>query len=198
MNEKPDIRSHQSLIEMLYVTNRLSPKMIADRISEGERKCSKNSVYLFLKEKGLLRTRKEASEVENRASRFWKAKTSVCKHCCSPFEKTNNRQRCCKACVPNKTAADRLRFYGISQIDYDRMIEEQNNACAICKKAFVELKSNAIHVDHCHKTNLVRGVICRKCNLGLSFVDDAGWLRDAIEYQSKRFSADIAVERHVV
>ena len=38
-------------------------------------------------------------------------------------------------------------------------------------------------VDHCHKTNVVRGTLCRKCNLALGYVnDDIDILNKLIDY----------------
>lgn len=40
--------------------------------------------------------------------------------------------------------------------------------CAICGK-----KDCSLVVDHCHKTSMVRGILCSECNLGLGkFKDD--------------------------
>ncbi len=45
-----------------------------------------------------------------------------------------------------------------------------------------------IEVDHCHKTGVVRGLLCRKCNVGIAFFDDdINRLQIAIEYISKWF-----------
>ena len=40
--------------------------------------------------------------------------------------------------------------------------------------------------DHCHKTGVVRGTLCQRCNTGLGlFRDDAGLLQKAIVYLQK-------------
>lgn len=61
-----------------------------------------------------------------------------------------------------------IRQYGITQSDYDAMCERQNNTCAICKEASTGARK--MHVDHCHKTGRVRGILCHRCNTKL------GWL----------------------
>lgn len=46
------------------------------------------------------------------------------------------------------------------------MLEAQDFKCAICG---IEecLTGNALAVDHCHKTEKVRGLLCQQCNIGL-------------------------------
>ncbi len=61
------------------------------------------------------------------------------------------------------------RKYGITIEQYDEMITAQKNKCAICGFEFPESKKlwNRPCVDHCHRTNKVRGILCRKCNVML-------------------------------
>lgn len=71
-----------------------------------------------------------------------------------------------------------LRRIGLTQADVDRMLEEQNDRCAICKK-----ESKRWHIDHCHTTGRIRGVLCPLCNKGLGhFKDDPAALLAAIKY----------------
>ena len=73
----------------------------------------------------------------------------------------------------------RKREYGISDQDMLDMLEKQSNSCAICRK---EISWNC-HVDHCHKTGIVRGLLCASCNKGLGlFGDDTTKLKNAIKY----------------
>jgi hypothetical protein len=78
--------------------------------------------------------------------------------------------------------------YGISINDYNNMVEEQGSSCAICSQKFdlsdqhVERKHSLV-VDHCHKTGVVRGLLCDKCNRGLGyFKDSPSFLKEAIRY----------------
>ena len=67
--------------------------------------------------------------------------------------------------------------YGIARDQVDRLLAAQNGVCAICKTA--EPK----HVDHCHDSRKVRGLLCLNCNQGVGrFEDDLPTLRRAIEY----------------
>jgi len=81
----------------------------------------------------------------------------------------------------NKT----LAVYGLSTEDYNRMFDEQDGKCAICKNAFV------LVVDHCHETNEVRGLLCSMCNTGLGlFQDSLDNLESAKVYLKNREGQD--------
>jgi hypothetical protein len=47
--------------------------------------------------------------------------------------------------------------------EYDRLLLEQKNSCALCGRHQSTMKTN-FHVDHCHETNTVRGLLCGPCN----------------------------------
>jgi hypothetical protein len=77
-----------------------------------------------------------------------------------------------------RVRAWRLR-YGLGAADVDTMLAEQDGRCAICAAVLDETP----HIDHCHKTGRVRGLLCRNCNVGLgNFADDPERLRRAAEY----------------
>lgn len=72
--------------------------------------------------------------------------------------------------------------YGITLEEFNVMRERQGGRCAICHKPD-ETKKKRLHVDHCHDTGEIRGLLCGKCNVGLSnFRDDPEVLRSAIAY----------------
>jgi hypothetical protein len=72
--------------------------------------------------------------------------------------------------------------YGISHEDYDLMLEKQNGQCAICGTTQPEGKGR-FHVDHCHTTGRVRGLLCHHCNTMLGLAkDSAQTLNKAIHY----------------
>lgn len=78
----------------------------------------------------------------------------------------------------------RLRnIYGITQDDYDRMLEAQGGRCAICKTATPTGKWKVFAVDHCHTTGKIRGLLCNECNRGMGLLrDSAELLRKAADY----------------
>jgi hypothetical protein len=67
--------------------------------------------------------------------------------------------------------------YGISLVEYQAMLDKQKNRCAICD---IEEK---LVVDHNHKTNEVRGLLCHGCNCAIGLLkDDSTILQNAITY----------------
>jgi len=78
---------------------------------------------------------------------------------------------------------NRQYLYGLTQERYAAMLAEQDNRCAICRTPEWGGKTGAPHVDHCHDTNQVRGILCNNCNQGLGmFADDPDRLEAAARY----------------
>ena len=74
------------------------------------------------------------------------------------------------------------RKYGITFIEFKEMFELQESKCKICSKE-LELLAKTTHVDHCHTSNKVRGILCSSCNVTLGHVkDNIVILENAIEY----------------
>lgn len=77
------------------------------------------------------------------------------------------------------------RVYGITQAEYDAMLEKQNGKCAICNNTD-EVEGRKLAIDHCHTTGRVRGLLCGKCNRGLGlFKDNPDLLLKAISYLAR-------------
>lgn len=64
-------------------------------------------------------------------------------------------------------------MYGMTPEDYDKMLEQQDNCCAICKTATPTGKWKVFAVDHCHITGKVRGLLCNECNRGMGLLRDS-------------------------
>jgi len=58
-----------------------------------------------------------------------------------------------------------------SRVQIFLMKDDQVGRCAICEEILSQ-DTKHIHVDHCHKTNKVRGLLCANCNKGLGFFKD--------------------------
>ena len=81
------------------------------------------------------------------------------------------------------------RKYGLSQADYNKLLEDQNYVCAIC--GGVNKSGKALSVDHDHSCcavgkgcgKCIRQLLCDACNRGLGhFKDNPAFLRAAAEY----------------
>lgn len=64
------------------------------------------------------------------------------------------------------------RVFGIDMAEYNRMFSEQNGCCACCNRHQSEF-NRRLAVDHCHTTNVVRGLLCSSCNHALGHVHDS-------------------------
>ena len=71
------------------------------------------------------------------------------------------------AADPDYRDKARARRYGLSLQELRAILARQGNACAICKTS-----GQPLCIDHCHATGRVRGLLCRKCNIGLGCHDD--------------------------
>ena len=61
-----------------------------------------------------------------------------------------------------------FRKFGITGERYNEMFAEQNGVCAIC----FGRDARRLHVDHSHETNVVRGLLCGRCNRAIGFLKD--------------------------
>lgn len=101
------------------------------------------------------------------------------------YEKSKEyRQQCERDRYHNKSEKEKQAYkmnvskYNISVEDYYKLAEKQEQACAICKEVVKPLC-----IDHCHSTDIVRGLLCRTCNACLGMAkDNILILQSAIEY----------------
>lgn len=66
-----------------------------------------------------------------------------------------------------KKDQDLRRLYGITLEQFKRMLEAQGGGCSVCGE-----KVGKLVVDHCHKTQKVRSVLCNGCNRALGYVKE--------------------------
>jgi hypothetical protein len=115
-------------------------------------------------------------------------------------------KRICKACeiaglkrwrhenpedARKRARAARIRMdYGMSTLEFQAMVEAQENCCKICDKEFHPDGGYAgPYVDHNHSTGKVRELLCFECNSGLGrFKDNPELLKRAASYLEKHKS----------
>jgi hypothetical protein len=80
----------------------------------------------------------------------------------------------------------KLKRYGLTQDDFDRMLEEQDYACAMCPTLFEE--GDPVFIDHDHNCcpdekrscgRCVRGLLCLRCNVAVGYIERYGDLARA-------------------
>lgn len=77
-----------------------------------------------------------------------------------------------------------LRRRGITAEQRDALFAEQEHRCAICGTDNPAGSGNRRwHIDHCHTTGRVRGILCGNCNNALGFIGERSEAAEAmIEY----------------
>lgn len=105
-----------------------------------------------------------------------------CKECAKKRTRALHKAR--RDCPIYKAAA-RARTvrcaYKVEMGDIVALQEAQDNNCPICLRNLDEVSRT--HIDHCHTTGRVRGVLCSECNTGIGKLrDDPEFLQRAIDY----------------
>lgn len=78
--------------------------------------------------------------------------------------------------------ADLKALYGITLERFEEMLKAQGGKCKICKE-----EMNPPHVDHCHDTREVRGLLCPFCNTAIGGLRHSiPNLQAAIDYLTPR------------
>lgn len=75
----------------------------------------------------------------------------------------------------------RAKQLGVTDAEYDRLLAAQGGGCAI-KGCTVRAVTRRYHVDHDHKTNAVRGLLCHTHNRRLWKGATPAELRALAEY----------------
>jgi len=113
----------------------------------------------------------------------------------SPAKEKMPRQQL--AAVRKSREYNLVRSYGITESDYTEMLVSQKGVCAICSKPETAFRNGVplqLSVDHCHKTNAVRGLLCTLCNRGLGlFKDNLAFLKRAYDYLRERQSTETTI-----
>lgn len=111
---------------------------------------------------------------------------------------SDGRTSCCKSCqAPRIRNRHLAKHYGLSIRDFQYLLARQGNRCAICHTDTPGGSNNQFHVDHCHKTGVLHGLLCTKCNVALGHMDDdPARLEAAACYLRKSAMAVIEKESH--
>lgn len=78
--------------------------------------------------------------------------------------------------------------YRVRESDIRFLMDKQKGCCAICGSSLAnpQWSKSDMHIDHCHHTNKVRGLLCGNCNWLLGVAkEDCKILTNAISYLTK-------------
>ena len=146
----------------------------------GEKYCSESCREIGYEER-------KAANRESARKRYYENKQPQqlnCEWCGSSFESYTKVKYCSNNCRKEKaTHSRRLNVYDLSQDEYESLLVRSGGVCEICREKEFE------HIDHCHVTGNVRGLLCQQCNHGLgNFQDRVAVLNRASEYLSKKIT----------
>ncbi len=126
-------------------------------------------------------------EVRRRLKKPPESQTKTCKICGKEkpvaefyrsWRSRTRYQSVCKTC--KNTTVHRI---GGNPGVYDDLLEKQKHVCAICGKPQEKGRTQRLHIDHCHETHDIRGLLCTRCNVGLGcFKDNIELLENAKRY----------------
>ena len=117
--------------------------------------------------------------------------TKICRRCKQPrplsdFYRSQRRSHVdglhtvCKTCAGPEVRSRMLdKKYGITQAEYEAMLESQGSGCAICggEKPY-SMGSFMIDHDHLHHPlgegcrECIRGLLCNRCNCMIQWLED--------------------------
>jgi len=98
-----------------------------------------------------------------------------------PDQQLRNRRYYLKTKFKNRKRNIK-RFYNLEYEEFELLLKSQNNCCAICKISKVKLNRD-LDVDHCHRTNKVRGLLCSNCNRAIGLLkEDIKIVKELLKY----------------
>lgn len=126
----------------------------------------------------------------------------LCKDCKISLDQYNSvfklfrLQARCKECfkihhdsIPSRSKEARKEQYvnwkwGLSINEYNKKSELQSHACAICKQ--ICSTGRKLAIDHNHKTNVIRDLLCHNCNIALGLLnEDETIIQNMLDYLKK-------------
>ena len=125
---------------------------------------------------------------------------SYCKPCVSEYQRAyyqaNREKHLAKNRVWREKHPDyrgtsngvrgRLRRIGLLTEANETFVNAHNDRCDICGKQPTDIYKK-LHIDHCHASHKLRGMLCNLCNNGIEqFAEDPRIIRRAIEYVRRR------------
>lgn len=108
----------------------------------------------------------------DQARNGWMFLPQRCVVCSRPLESRSRAWACPGAC---KDLRNNLWRFNLTAAEYRAIYYGQDGKCAGCQRSFPlysEATRNRLYIDHCHKTQEIRGLLCGECNLAVGKMQD--------------------------
>lgn len=119
-------------------------------------------------------------------------RNSRCRDCLSRIRAERNNKSWTGRRIHHRPPQEKKRIrrgtylkskYGVTIEQYELMLIDARGVCQICGQDEVGHKGRALSVDHCHRTGVVRGLLCSMCNTAIGkFKDDPELMEKAAAY----------------
>lgn len=94
----------------------------------------------------------------------------LCVNCRQLIEVTGNKWGQCVPCQRRYNAEHKL---GVPRGTYIALWERQRGQCLCCRRKLRDMTERSPHIDHCHETGAVRGLLCHYCNTALGIIHES-------------------------
>ncbi len=159
---------------MKKILSELETKQVIEMYRSGMT-CHQTSVYCKLPRDVVDLTLRRAGVMRSAGVT---AREKQCKKCNLSFLSTTSNHKYCDDCRGENGSLRKILRYDINASEYETLLLKQEGHCALCPEEVSD-------VDHCHVTNRVRGLLCRKCNLTIALLENrSDWVERAREYLS--------------
>lgn len=94
----------------------------------------------------------------------------LCVNCRRPLDETGNKWG---HCIPCHRRYQAERKNGVPRGTYISLWERQRGKCLCCGQSLRDAAKRAPHIDHCHRTGVIRGLLCHYCNTALGMLRES-------------------------
>jgi Recombination endonuclease VII len=108
---------------------------------------------------------------------YFNARLSRYDSWCKDCQRIANRVRRRTTYTPEVGRAENYRRYGLTLQQFEEMLVAQGGVCAVCGRPETVInpytkKIQQLHIDHCHLTGRVRGLLCQECNTAYGMLEE--------------------------